>query len=61
MVCTGEMSDAAEVLMAIYEHLTPVAARAGQPQLLNVIFGLPVQVAHNQIFIERCYSLFKLR
>ena len=39
------MSDAAEVLMAMYEHLTSVAARAGQPQLLNSLFGLHVQVA----------------
>lgn len=45
MLCPGEMSDAAEVLMAIYEHLLPVAAEAGQPQLLNFIFGLHVQVA----------------
>ena len=41
---TGEMSDAGEVLMALYEHLLPAAANANQPSLLQIIFGLHVQV-----------------
>lgn len=39
------MSDAAEVLMAIYEHLTPVAAKTAEPHLIDTIFGLHIQVA----------------
>lgn len=38
------MSDAAELMVAVYEHLTPMAARTAQPHLLNEIFGLHVQV-----------------
>lgn len=44
----GEMSDAAELLMAIYEHLTPVAARTAEPHLIDTIFGLHIQVAPAQ-------------
>lgn len=40
----GEMSDASEVLMALYEQLAPVAAKAGQPGLLDTMFGLHVKV-----------------
>ena len=40
----GEMSDAGEVVMALYEQLAPVAAKANQPGLLDHIFGLHVKV-----------------
>ena len=43
-LCTGETSDAAEVLTALYDHLALVADRAALPQLLTGIFGLSVQV-----------------
>ena len=59
MLSAGQMSDAAEVLMAIYEHLTPVAARALQPQLLDDIFGLHVQVAsytHAQTCVSHIFT-----
>ncbi len=38
------MGDAAEVLGALYEKLAVVAAKAGNPTLLNDNFGLHVQV-----------------
>lgn len=38
------MHDAGELLLVLYKHLTPVAVRAGQPELLDHIFGLSVQV-----------------
>ena len=41
---TGEMSDAGEVLMALYEHLILAARNTEKPKLLHVIFGLHVQV-----------------
>ncbi|DBA91348.1 TPA: hypothetical protein ACH3X2_003994 [Trebouxia sp. C0005] len=37
------MSDAGEVMMALYEQLAPVASKANQPGLLNYIFGLHVK------------------
>ena len=40
----GEMSDAGEVVMALYEQLAPVAAKANQPGLLDHMFGLHVKV-----------------
>ena len=40
----GEMSDAGEVVMALYDQLAPVAAKANQPGLLDHIFGLHVKV-----------------
>ncbi len=40
----GEMSDAGEVVMALYEQLAPVATKANQPGLLDHIFGLHVKV-----------------
>lgn len=43
---TGEMRDANEVLMALYDHLLPAAVNAKQPRLLEIIFGLHVQVIH---------------
>lgn len=48
----GEMSDAGEVVMALYEQLAPVATKANQPGLLDHIFGLHVK--------ERvhCYKCF---
>ena len=45
----GEMSDASEVLMALYEQLAPVAAKAGQPGLLDTVFGLHVQVCSSSV------------
>lgn len=42
---TGQMYDPVDVLMAIISNLAPVAARAGQPDMLDVIFGLHIQVA----------------
>ncbi|KAL0037262.1 hypothetical protein WJX79_009015 [Trebouxia sp. C0005] len=39
----GEMSDAGEVVMALYEQLAPVAAKANQPGLLDHMFGLHVK------------------
>ena len=42
--CAGQMSDAGEVLMVLYEHLKPVAAKAGQPRMLDGVFGLHVKV-----------------
>ena len=38
------MGDAAEVLGALYEKLAVVAAKAGNPTLLDDNFGLHVQV-----------------
>ena len=43
-VGAGEMSDAGEVVMALYDQLAPVAAKADQPALLDHIFGLHVKV-----------------
>ena len=40
----GEMSDAGEVVMALYDQLAPLAAKANQPALLDHIFGLHVKV-----------------
>lgn len=40
----GQMGDAAEVLGALYEKLAAVAAKAGQPSLLDESFGLSVKV-----------------
>ncbi|DBA77474.1 TPA: hypothetical protein ACH3X1_009298 [Trebouxia sp. C0004] len=39
----GEMSDAGEVVMALYKQLIPVAIKANQPGLLDHIFGLHVK------------------
>ena len=39
------MGDAAEVLNALYDKLADVAARAGQPELLEESFGLHVRVS----------------
>ena len=51
------MSDAAEVLIALYEQLAPVAARAGQPQLLESLFGLYVEVAPaTQCLLQPCLA-----
>jgi len=53
----GEMSDAGEVVMALYEQLAPVATKANQPGLLNHIFGLHVKVwlsfVHVRVTISR--------
>lgn len=38
------MGDAAEVLTALYEKLAAVAAKAGQPSMLDDNFGLHVRV-----------------
>ena len=38
------MGDAAEVLTALYEKLAGVAAKAGQPSMLDDNFGLHVKV-----------------
>lgn len=43
-VSAGQMSDAAEVLMALYDALLPVAAKANQPGLLGAVFGIHVKV-----------------
>ncbi len=43
----GQMSDAGEVLMTLYEHLAPVATQAKQPWLLDLVFGLHVKVRLN--------------
>lgn len=42
--CAGQMHDAGEVLGVLYERLTNVARRNGQPRMLERIFGLNVQV-----------------
>lgn len=43
-VSAGQMSDAAELLMALYDALLPVAAKANQPGLLGAVFGIHVKV-----------------
>ena len=48
------MSDAAELLMVLYQQLQPVAVRAGQPDLVDLLFGLNVQVASAQQHLQPC-------
>lgn len=53
------MNDAAEVLIALYEQLTPLAARAGQAQLLDSIFGTRVEVVsarYMQCHLQPCLA-----
>lgn len=42
----GQMGDAAEVLTALYEKLAVVAAKAGEPSMLDDNFGLHVRVGN---------------
>lgn len=38
------MSDPADLLLELYEHLATAAAKTDQPQLMACIFGLHIQV-----------------
>ena len=46
VTCAGTMSDASEVLMALYEHLDKVPKPHAQaPSIVDFTFGMNVQVS----------------
>ena len=57
LCCAGQMHDAGEVLLTLYDALSKVAQANNQPHLLDRIFGLHVKVRWLIICIVHSFSV----